>query len=268
MLTSQGSQKLRAANKATANRAMHATAMTTDIDSSKKARRMLGLGLDSWNNILLFFLAITAVAAAFVGFSTYATIQLAKQEAADSKREFEEYKLTVDGKVADAKSEGIKAGEAAGNALVRAAELEKKAAELKTANLALEEKMQPRRLTGENSAKLSAALSKMQPLPIGIVSRIFDPEGADFADDISNAFARAHWLQVRQRDWTMSNKGVAIATLEGTEIPAELSAALLGALDAANIRATVVTIQQSEQNTTSAHFQPRGLYLLVGAKTQ
>jgi hypothetical protein len=64
---------------------MHETAMMTNSDFSKRVRRMLGLGLDSWNNILLFFLAITAVAAAFVGFSTYATIQLAKQEAADSK---------------------------------------------------------------------------------------------------------------------------------------------------------------------------------------
>src|ERR1700747_704829 len=107
---------------------MHETAMMTNSDFSKRVRRMLGLGLDSWNNVLLFFLAITAVAASFVGFSTYATIKLAKQEAADSKREFDEYKLTVEGKVAEAKSEGIKAGETASNALLRAAELEKEAA--------------------------------------------------------------------------------------------------------------------------------------------
>jgi hypothetical protein len=49
---------------------------------------------------------------------------------------------------------------------------------LHSANLALEAKIRPRRLAGEDSLKLTAALSKMKPLSIGIVSRLFDPEGA------------------------------------------------------------------------------------------
>jgi hypothetical protein len=98
------------------------------------------------------------------------------------------------------------------------------------------------------------------------VSRLFDPEGGDFADDLAVAFDNAHWQAVRQRDWTMSNKGVAIATFEGTVIGSDLAKQLLGALAAANVKATVMTIAQSEQNTTSAHFQPQVLYLLVGAK--
>ena len=103
--------------------------MSENATFSKKERLMLlGLNLDSWNNILLSFLAVAALAAAIVGWATYATIQLAEQEAADAKKEYEEYKLTVEGKVAEAKREGIEAGKAAGNALVRAAELEKDAA--------------------------------------------------------------------------------------------------------------------------------------------
>ena len=51
----------------------------------------------------------------------------------------------------------------------------------------------------------------------------------------------------------MSNKGVAIATFDGTPMPDYLATALLGALNQVNIEATVTTIQVSEQNTTSAH---------------
>jgi cell division protein FtsB len=244
---------------------MHETAMMTNSDFSKRVRRMLGLGLDSWNNILLFFLAITAVAAAFVGFSTYATIQLAKQEAADSKREFDEYKLTVEGKVADAKTEGIKAGETAGNALVRAAALEKQAAELKAANLALEARIQPRRLSGEQTQKMGTILSKLQ-LPIAVVSRVMDPEGKDFADDLASVFTGAKWQVVQFVNWLRSDKGVFIATVEGTPLPPEVETTIATALDAANIEHKTITISGEDINRISPHFQSNVLYLLVGVK--
>ena len=57
---------------------------------------------------------------------------------------------------------------------------------------------------------------KLPAIPIGVVSRLVDPEGADFADDIAGAFSNAHWQAVRQKNWTKSDRGVAIATLEGT----------------------------------------------------
>jgi hypothetical protein len=66
----------------------------------------------------------------------------------------------------------------------------------------------------------------------------------------------------------MSDKGVAIATFEGTVLPEDLKTALLAALATVNIKATITTIRQTEQNTTSAHFQANALYLLVGAKPQ
>jgi hypothetical protein len=152
------------------------------------------------------------------------------------------------------------------HAMAEAATARETTEKLRAANLALEAQIQPRRLSGETSTKLIEALSKMQPLPIGIVSRLFDPEGADFANDISNAFVAAHWQAVRQTDWTMSNRGVAFATFEGTVLAPELANALLAVLDSAKIKATVMTIRTAEQNTTSAHFQPNTLYLLVGAK--
>ena len=120
------------------------------------------------------------------------------------------------------------------------------------------------------NAKLTAALLKfpppLRPTAIGIVSRLLDPEGSDFADDIASAFSNAHWSPVRQKDWTMSDKGVAIAILEGSANPEGYKASLLAALASVNISATTKVVALTEQNTTSAHFQPNVLYLLVGAK--
>lgn len=153
---------------------------------------MFGFGLDSWNSILLFFLAITAVAAAFVGFSTYATIQLAKQEAADSKREFDEYKLTVEGKVADAKSEGIKAGETAGNALVRAAELEREAASARLETEKLKAVVAWRTISAAQNADMERILST-KPGSVNLRWMDGDPEALFLAIQISQVLQRAHW---------------------------------------------------------------------------
>lgn len=227
---------------------------------------VLGHSSDWWNGFMLLSLGLAAFVAVLVVVATTGVVVATKREAAAAEEELRAYRATADGKIADAKSEGIEAGKMAGNALLKAAALEKEAEELRAANLSLQLQVQPRRLSGDSSSKLVEALSKVNPLPIGIVSRMLDPEGADFADDLSAAFAKANWQQVRQRDWTMSNKGVAIATLEGTSIAPDLAKAMVSALAAAHIKATVTTIRQSEQNTTSAHFQPNVLYLLVGAK--
>ena len=89
----------------------------------RKARRMLGLNLHAWEMLLVFSLVVVALATVFV-------VALTRKEASEIKREYDTYKLTVDAKVAEAKAEGIKAGEAAGDALARAAALEKEAARL------------------------------------------------------------------------------------------------------------------------------------------
>lgn len=215
---------------------------------------------------MLLSLCIAGIVAVVVFIATTSVVVLQRRENAKTKYEYEEFKLKVDVRVADAKQEGITAGKQAGDALFKAASLEKEAQKLKAENLSLQLKIQPRRLSGENSAKLINSLKELQPLAIGVVSRIFDSEGADFADDLSNAFKAANWTSVRQKDWTMSNKGVAIATLEGTFIPSELKDRLLVVLDSADIKASIITIANNQRNTTSAHFQPNVLYLLVGVK--
>ena len=96
----------------------------TDLQyTARKASRMLGLNLHAWEILMVFSLVAVAVAAVFV-------VALTRKEASEIKRAYDTYKLTVDAKVAEAKAEGIKAGETAGNALFRAATLEKEAAKL------------------------------------------------------------------------------------------------------------------------------------------
>src|SRR5882672_10166628 len=89
----------------------------------RKASKMLGLNLHAWEILMVFSLVAVTFATVFV-------VALTRKEASEIKREYDTYKLTVDAKVAEAKVAGIKAGETAGDALVRAAALEKEAARL------------------------------------------------------------------------------------------------------------------------------------------
>ena len=227
---------------------------------------LLGRAGDWWDLWMIVSLACVALAGAAVVVFTLGSVIVHKRESRAAAIALARYKSETAGKVADARAAGIEAGKTAGDALVKAATLEREAQELKAANLALQLKIQPRRLTGEDSRSLSAALSKLQPRPIGIVSRLLDPESADFADDLANAFRRARWEAVRISNWTMSDKGVSLATLEGTAIPPNLAAALREALAASDIRVTTTTITKDKQNTIDPHFQPEVLYLLVGVK--
>jgi hypothetical protein len=93
--------------------------MTENTDVSSGVRRMLGLGLDSWNNVMALALAIGAFAAVVVGVSQYIIIQLQKAEAKDAAAAFERYKIGVEAQVADAKREGIEAGKRAGPRNIR-----------------------------------------------------------------------------------------------------------------------------------------------------
>ena len=97
---------------------------------SKGVRGMLwGLELHSWEQIMLGSLLAAGVIAIAVFVTTACVVILTRRENVATKVEYESYKLLVEGKVADAKKEGIEAGKMAGNALLRAAEFENRAAE-------------------------------------------------------------------------------------------------------------------------------------------
>jgi hypothetical protein len=254
------------ANTPTATSATNNTPMAEIAAFSKKVRRMLGLSLHGWENWMVGSLIFAAAFALIAGFSTWAVVRLQRIELADSKMEFDKYKLTVEGQVADAKKEGVRAGENAGNALVRAAALEKQAAELKAANLALEAKVAPRRLSGDQKSKISTALSGAIPLPVAVVSRLLDFEGKDFAEDLASALEKSQWTVTRNGSWTQSEKGVFIALVEPKPEQLALASTLSAALDDANIVHKIIPIKTENLGSISPHFQPNVLYLLIRAK--
>ena len=98
-----------------------------------------------------------------------------------------------------------------------------------------------------------------------MVSRAFDSEGKDFADDLALTLNNAQWEAVRHDNWTRGDSGVFIATVDGTPVPAEASA-LRAALDAAGIAYRPMIIRNEDTARMSPWFHPNVLYLIIGAK--
>lgn len=154
--------------------------MTENTAVSIGVRRMLGLSLNIWTAIMLLSLGAAAIAAAVVGVSTYAVVQLQKQAAADAEEAFEKYKVTAkadaDVKIAEATKEAAKANE-------RAAALEKDAA-------ALNARLADRSIN--NSAFVDALKDKIK-YPTTIFYVRGDKESYGLAAQIKLGLIRADW---------------------------------------------------------------------------
>ena len=200
--------------------------------------------LDIWLIVFGIFLVIGVVGESIVGFLHWrrggelAVIQTAEN-------------LALTHSIADANA--------------HASDANKKAETERLERVKLEAKVPPRRLSGEQVHKMSAPLSAAIPAPVAIVSRLMDAEGKDFADDIAAALKASGWESRKYVSWTQFAKGVFIATVEGTPLGPQ-AAPLLAALNAANIEHKIITINGRDIETMSPHFQPKVLYLLVGAK--
>ncbi|WP_143074619.1 hypothetical protein [Methylobacterium sp. ap11] len=122
------------------------------------AASIVTLGLDgsTWDKLMLWALAVAALAAGAVVVTTGGSILTHKREAEAAEHSLERYKETVAGKVAEAHKAGVEAGRAAGGAAVKAAEANERAAKLEAANLALETQIQPRRFTSVNGQQVGA----------------------------------------------------------------------------------------------------------------
>src|SRR5450631_1849827 len=193
----------------------------TNTNFSRKVRRVLGLDLHSWEQWMLLALGLAAFAAVAVVVTTASVVILTRHENAEIKKEYAEYKLTVDGKVADAKKEGIEAGKVAGNALVRAAESEKQAAESKerTAKLELElaKIKQPRLLSEERLRPLAEKLKQFASTPFDLAFIPGDPEAAIFGTHIAAMLEMAGWKWVA---WAPEGAPFQqIFTITGTDKP-------------------------------------------------
>ena len=156
----------------------------------RKASKMLGLNLHAWEILMVFSLVAAAFATVFV-------VALTRKEASEIKREYDTYKLSVDAKVAEAKVAGIKAGETAGDALMRAATLEKEAARL--TKEAEEARLETERLKAQTAwRRLSPDQRKMivddlsgKTLAIHFDYSQNDPEAMQFSEDLLKAIRDA-----------------------------------------------------------------------------
>ena len=207
--------------------------------------------------LVAVFLVAVGVAAEFVGEWVGRPLEKIVEDA----RELHVAELTKDAKRLSSEAEAAKAAIAEANARAESERLER---------VKLEAKIAPRRLSGEQKEAFVAALSGVPRVPptVAVVSRLMDAEGGDFADDISAALAAAGWKSERYRNWTMLQKGLFVATAEGTVVSRDDPSikGLEVALDAAKTAHAPLTVKADEFTTMSPHFQPNVLYVLVGAK--
>lgn len=89
------------AAKSTINPTNNAATVET-TKTSKKVRRMFGLSLQGWENWMVASLIVAAAFALIAGFATWQVVRLQRIELADSKNEFDRYKLDTEQKIADA----------------------------------------------------------------------------------------------------------------------------------------------------------------------
>lgn len=178
--------------------------MPETIASASAATSTLFLGHTGewWDFSLIVSVLFAALAAGAVGIATAGSIISHKRETIAAEASLRAYKLTVDGKVADAKKEGIEAGKAAGDALLRAAALEKQAAELRAANLVLETKVAPRRLTQAQQNELSSLLTKVDRQIGTITTSPMTPESEWFMRVLTAPLKSAGW-EIEMRPGTV-----------------------------------------------------------------
>lgn len=230
--------------------AMADEAQKTTNASDESSSLVLGLSGSAWDAWLIISVALAALTAAAVGLTTAASIVSHKREAEGAERELAVYKLTVDGKVSDAKREGIEAGKTAGDALLRAAQLEKDAslaqeriAELnkETARLSAEAESSraaiasanaraleaqealarfkaPRSLIESNKASDNALLSQYAGTEVAIYILGDGPEPNALAAQIKDRLSSAHW-DVNSWIWTGAGSGIGVFVMYkvGTE---------------------------------------------------
>jgi hypothetical protein len=196
----------------------------------KRGRMIWGLSLHGWEELMRGSLLAVGALGVVVGLATTFVVTLTREELEQSKRELDAYKLTTDGKVADARKEGIEAGKTAGDALVRAAELEKKAAELTAANLALEALIEPRTFgTAEKAIEWGRSLAKFAGKKIKVLSQPNDLESATLGRNIVFALQQGGELLVRDETMQFQFPGIAYGiSVSGDDN--ELVEALIAAL--------------------------------------
>ena len=208
--------------------------------------KMWGLGLDSWNLIMLSSLAGAALAAFALVVSTRAVIVLQKSEQEQTKLEFDRYKLDADKKISEAN------------------------ARTEEAKLALEKLKTPRTLGPDRQQLVFEATRQYGGQRYrAAVSQAAD-DGLAFWESIYITLQKAGWVYLPPPSIGIGNPpaGIPIAAMPGVEIrfdPAreqELAPAALALGNALHANGTVVAVNKDNANVESGDI----LLIVIGAR--
>jgi hypothetical protein len=160
---------------------------------SRKVRRVFGLDLHSWEQLMLLSLGIAGLIAIAVFVTTASVVILQRHETAEAKRQLDEYKIGADEKVAAAKAVGDTAQENAAKAIAetakareRTAALENEAAQARAEQERLKAIVAWRRINAGQFETLQRIL-KGHPITVWVSSVGKDPEAMTFRSDIDRA---------------------------------------------------------------------------------
>jgi hypothetical protein len=159
----------------------------------KRARSVLGILLHGWEQLMIGSLALAAIAAALVVLTTASVIVLQRNENSETKREYEEYKLSASRDIAAAESRGKAAEQKAAEANERAAQAHAKALE---AELALEKYRAPRMPSPPEITNfiLKMGLFQGQTFRVATFPNLNEPVG--LANRIRDSLLSARWEYV------------------------------------------------------------------------
>jgi len=147
---------------------------------SKRDKMIWGLSLHGWEDVMRASLAIVGISGLFVGLATWFVVKLQRAEIAESRAEFDSYKLDAAKQIAAANAAGEAAKADAAQANARAIE----------AQLALEKYKAPRQINGP---AFLAALAGKPKAPVEIVFVRDNPECWGLAMQIRDWLKEANW---------------------------------------------------------------------------
>jgi len=142
---------------------------------------MLGLSLHGWENSMVVFLIIAGFFALLAGAATWAVVRLQRTEIAESKTEFDRFKLESD---------------------ERTAKLNNESEHLRADNLALQTSMLPRNVgsigvNGPPKAEEWFAEIRQFPGTVALIQSVDDPEAMKLANELALVLQAFGWKPER-----------------------------------------------------------------------
>jgi transposase len=161
----------------------------SEMESLASRAAELSAKVDFWNSMVLYALLATAMVGAAIFFSQ----RLANVRAKQLADVMGKMAVIKEAKVASLQKDAIDAKAAQQRVEISLAEQQEKAATAEHSLLLLQRRMEPRKLSGEQKARLLEILKHRPKGKISIMSVMGDQEGSAFASDIETTLRAAGW---------------------------------------------------------------------------